>query len=61
MKEKVDLPERVNMFSDKYPNNCGHMYGFRLDKDESKTITSLENQLSSNFKKQKKNMFIAYD
>lgn len=61
LKEKVELPDRVNMFSEKFPNSCGHMYGYRLGKDDSKTITNLENQFSTNFKKQKNEAFVAYD
>ncbi|CAF0709036.1 unnamed protein product [Brachionus calyciflorus] len=60
IKEREKLPEKVNMFSEKLPSSCGHEYGHRLESGEAKLITTMESNLSTNYKKRRNNALICY-
>ncbi|KAK0066360.1 hypothetical protein Bpfe_004481 [Biomphalaria pfeifferi] len=53
VKEKVELPEKSNMFSDNVPNTNSGNYGSRLDKDSGKAMQSLEFKFFSESRRKK--------
>lgn len=48
------------MFSENIPSSCGHEYGHRLESEEAKIISTMESNLSTNFKKKRNNALICY-